>query len=71
MSMADEDEKAKLKTTIEILASFGFSLNQCSRTKDVVSIDEQMRQLQKKRATIIPKVSEDVRSNEPLEAQLR
>ncbi|KAI5334364.1 hypothetical protein L3X38_024497 [Prunus dulcis] len=37
----------------------------------VVDIDEQVRQLQERKARIVAKVSEIVRSNRPLEAQLR
>ncbi|CAL8992891.1 unnamed protein product [Prunus brigantina] len=38
---------------------------------EVESIDEQMRQLQEKKAAILAEVSEDIRSYGPLEAQLR
>ncbi|CAL9020084.1 unnamed protein product [Prunus brigantina] len=38
---------------------------------EVESIDEQIRQLQEKKAAILAEVSEDIRSYGPLEAQLR
>ncbi|CAL8162707.1 unnamed protein product [Prunus armeniaca] len=39
--------------------------------QEAADIDEQVRQLQERKASIIAKVSEIIRSNRPLEAQLR
>ncbi|CAL8158445.1 unnamed protein product [Prunus armeniaca] len=39
--------------------------------QEAANIDEQVRQLQERKAGIVAKVSEIVRSNRPLEAQLR
>ncbi|XP_034213290.1 uncharacterized protein LOC117625830 [Prunus dulcis] len=43
----------------------------CQMQQEVVDIDEQVRQLQERKASIVAKVFEIVRSNRPLEAQLR
>ncbi|KAL6289205.1 hypothetical protein ACE6H2_006715 [Prunus campanulata] len=122
VSLEDKDERAKLKASIESLASSGFFPDSCSAAmitylfgqvenfaprrrslleeqrigqaleqritscsatmrkeievahqmqQEATDIDEQVRQLQERRAAIVARVSEIVWSNGPLEAQLR